>query len=102
VKANLLWIIRAQEEQSLAAKTPIISILLAKTRHTLEAPEKVKPFNKKRSLVSRAGLEPARHTDPSQVIDSRKRQKRQNGSFRRFEVHGRYTGYELVSSGGAR
>jgi len=50
------------------------------------------------NLVSRAGLEPVGTQDKSQLIDSINRQKRSNRSFRRFEVHGGYTGYEFVSS----
>ena len=42
-------------------------------------------------LVSWAGLEPIWLIDGTQVIDSAKSQKRQNRSFRRFEVHGGYT-----------
>jgi hypothetical protein len=34
----------------------------------------------------------------TQVIDFTKTQKRQNRSFRRFEVHGGYAGYEFFSS----
>src|ERR1017187_190629 len=41
-------------------------------------------------MVSRAGLEPGDHSEPSQVIDFNKLQKRQNRYFRRFEVHGGY------------
>ena len=48
-------------------------------------------------IVSRAGLEPTGTQDESQLIDSINRQKRSNRSFRRFEVHGGYTGYEFVS-----
>ena len=48
-------------------------------------------------LVSRAGLEPIGTQDKSQLIDSINRQKRSNRSFRRFEVHSGYTGYEFVS-----
>src|SRR5215468_4304769 len=46
------------------------------------------------SLVSRAGLEPDSPTDRKQVTDSMNRQKTPKSSFRRFEVHGGYTGYE--------
>ena len=49
--------------------------------------------------VSWAGLEPYSPVDQAQVIDFRKRQKRSNRSFRRFEVHGGYTGYEFLNSG---
>jgi hypothetical protein len=49
-------------------------------------------------MVSRAGLEPERVIEPSQVIDSKIRQKRQNRYFSRTEVHGGYTGYEFVNS----
>ena len=49
-------------------------------------------------LVSRAGLEPYSPVDQAQVIDFDKRQKRSNRSFRRFELHGGYTGYEFLSS----
>jgi hypothetical protein len=49
-------------------------------------------------LVSRAGLEPGRLIENTQVIDSTKRQKRQNRSFRRFEVHGGYTGCKFLNS----
>ena len=45
----------------------------------------------KAKLVSRAGLEPGVHFDCTQLVDSNKPQKRQNRSFRRLEVHGRYT-----------
>jgi hypothetical protein len=48
-------------------------------------------------LVTRAGLEPGGPVDKAQVIDFIKRQKRSNRYFRRFEVHGGYTGYEFVS-----
>ena len=48
-------------------------------------------------MVSRAGFEPERPVDPSQVIDSKIRQKRQNRYFSRTEVHSGYTGYEFVS-----
>ena len=41
--------------------------------------------------MSRAGLEPRRPTDNTQVIDSANGQKRQNRPFRRSEVHGGYT-----------
>ena len=46
-------------------------------------------------LVSRAGLEPNLPTDITQVIDSNKRQKRSNRSFRRNPDHGRQE--ELVN-----
>jgi len=49
------------------------------------------------NVMSRAGLEPDGPLDKAQVIDFIKRQKRSNRSFRRFEVHGGYTGYEFVS-----
>jgi hypothetical protein len=49
-------------------------------------------------VVSRAGLEPYRPVDHMQVIDFTKMQKRSNRSFRRFEVHSGYTGYEFFSS----
>jgi len=42
-------------------------------------------------LVSRAGLEPGRLIENAQVIDSTKKQKRQNRYSRRFEVHSGYT-----------
>jgi len=42
--------------------------------------------------VSRAGLELNRPFETTQVIDSNKLQKRSNRPFRRFEVHGGYTG----------
>ena len=48
--------------------------------------------------LSWAGLEPDGPLDRKQLIDSINRQKRSNRSFRRFEVHGGYTGYEFVSS----
>jgi hypothetical protein len=50
------------------------------------------------NVVSRAGLEPDGPQDKAQLIDSNNRQKRSNRYFRRFEVHGGYTGYEFVSS----
>jgi predicted site-specific integrase-resolvase len=43
-------------------------------------------------LVTRAGLEPYHYIDESQVIDSTKRQKRQNRYLSQTEVHGGYTG----------
>src|SRR5882724_6621510 len=49
-------------------------------------------------LVSRAGLEPGGHSEHAQLIDSIKRHKRQNRSFRRSEVHGRYTACESVTT----
>jgi hypothetical protein len=42
-------------------------------------------------LVSRAGLEPERSIDESQLIDSTNGQKRQNRYFSRTEVHSGYT-----------
>jgi len=48
-------------------------------------------------MVSRAGLEPIRPIELSQVIDYIIRQKRQNRYFSRTEVHSGYTGYEFVS-----
>jgi len=48
--------------------------------------------------VSRAGIEPVRLNDRTQVTDSTTRQKRQNRYFRRFEVHSGYTAYEFISS----
>ena len=53
---------------------------------------------KMEAVVSRAGLEPDGPQDKAQLIDSNNRQKRSNRSFRRFEVHDGYTGYEFVSS----
>jgi len=53
-------------------------------------------------LVSRAGLEPIRLIENRQVADSTKRQKRQNRSFRRIEVHGGYTEDEFYSGGATR
>src|SRR5215472_7985158 len=50
-----------------------------------------------RVLPSRAGLEPKGHSSKTQVIDSHNRQKRSNRSFRRFEVHGGYMAYEVLS-----
>jgi len=46
-----------------------------------------------RIMVSRAGLEPERLIEPSQVIDFTIRQKRQNRFFSRTEVHSGYTAY---------
>jgi len=57
-------------------------------------------FSRNRRKLSRAGLEPTRVTEDTQVTDSINRQIRQNRLFRRFEVHGGYTGYEFFSSGG--
>ena len=42
-------------------------------------------------LVTPAGLELFTPTEPMQVIDSTKQQKRQKRSFRRIEVHCGYT-----------
>jgi hypothetical protein len=53
-------------------------------------------------MMSRAGLEPIKVIEGAQVIDAINRQIRQNRCFRRFEVHGGYTGCEFHSSGGAR
>jgi hypothetical protein len=50
-------------------------------------------FNLLKIMVSRAGLEPIRRIDVSQVIDSTIRQKRQNRYFSRSEVYSGYTGY---------
>src|SRR6516225_6198604 len=46
--------------------------------------------------LSWAGREPTGLLDRKQLIDSINRQKRSTRSFRRFEVHGGYTGYEFV------
>ena len=69
------------------------SLALAKSRHEESLRSSYEPGN----LVSRAGLEPEHPQDKSQLIDSINRQKRSNRCFRRFEVHGGYTGYEFVS-----
>jgi hypothetical protein len=42
-------------------------------------------------MVEAAGVELFHHFENSEVIDSKKRPKRQNRYFRRFEVHGGYT-----------
>jgi hypothetical protein len=47
--------------------------------------------------VGWAGLEPIGAQHKWKLIDSINRQKTLNRSFRRIEVHGRYTGYEFVS-----
>jgi hypothetical protein len=52
------------------------------------------------SLVEAAGVELFHHFENSEVIDSKKRPKRQNRYFRRFEVHGGYT--EAAGTGEAK
>ncbi len=49
-------------------------------------------------LAVRVGFGTRVPPENAQVIDFNKSQKRQNRSFRRFEVHGGYTGYEFVST----
>lgn len=44
-----------------------------------------------------AGLEPYHYIDESQVIDSTKRQKRQNRYLSQTEVHSGYTDNEFIS-----
>jgi len=48
--------------------------------------------------VSRAGIEPEQPIEESQSIDFANRQKRQNRSLSRTEVHSGSTDYEFVSS----
>jgi hypothetical protein len=63
--------------------------------------QNLKTFAKSLKMVSRAGLELNRAIANTQVIDSKKRQKRQNRYLGRTEVHGGYTGYEFVRRFGA-
>jgi hypothetical protein len=57
---------------------------------------------KRLGVVEAAGVELRRLHDNTELIDSKNWQKRENLSFRRFEVHGGYTGCEILSNGGAR
>jgi hypothetical protein len=49
-------------------------------------------------LAVRVGFGTRVPPESAQVTDSNKQQKRQNRSFRRFGVHGGYTGCEFFSS----
>jgi hypothetical protein len=60
---------------------------------------RARPLHVRQQLldVPGAGIESDSATAKSQLIDSNKREKRSNRSFRRLEVHGWYTGNQFLS-----